>query len=61
MGYYTHFKIVLGSVEQENKEQIIGDLEKYCPGLVSLLKCEFRKGCEYDGITTKQGEYIYGK
>lgn len=61
MGYYTHFKIVLGNVEQENKKQIIEDLEKYCPGLVSLLKCEFREGYEYDDITAKQGEYIYGK
>ena len=61
MGYYTHFKIVLGNVEQENKKQIIEDLEKYCPGLVSLLKCEFREGYEYDDITAKQGEYLSGK
>ena len=61
MGYYTHFKIVLGNVEQENKEQIIESLEKHCTGLVSLLKYEFRNGCEYDGIVTKHGEYIYGK
>lgn len=61
MGYYTDFKIVLGNVEQENKEQIIEGLKKYCPDLVSMLKYEFRENLEYDDIVTENGEFINGK
>ena len=62
MGYYTDYKIVLGNVDQEeNKEQIKKDLEKYCSDLVSLLKCEFRENHEYDDIITERGEIIGGR
>lgn len=60
MGYYTHFKIVLGKSTNENKEQLIKDIKKYCSGLASFLEYEYTN-YDYNDIVTEYGEYVYGK
>lgn len=60
MGYYTHFKIVLGKSTNENKEQLIKDIKKYCSGLTSFLEYEYTN-YDYNDIVTEYGEYVYGK